>query len=206
MDLLDPISQCSLQRESQTLIIDAPNSEIAGVLWKDRLSIRKSLSLFTEIALIQIKMLGQPLLPAFSMEDSTTELSTVAVAIPDGFERTTDFILQTQQPCCVTDHLTHKCLLLNDRFEPGRLIWRPTQLIGFNFLDLWRDSMDDLERLLQELRQNGKVDNFRYRLRRVDGSLGYYVQDYRLIDFLGSPARVSVSHEWGIIEPTPHHY
>lgn len=104
----------------------------------------------------------------------------------------------------ITEMGTDICLLTNGQGSPERLIWEPAKYQGFNYRWLWRDSMDDYERLYQALRQEGKAENFSYKLRRVDGSLARYTADYTLVEeFLGVAARMSFNHEWQLVEPAP---
>jgi len=112
-----------------------------------------------------------------------------------------DEVDQHELPVCLTEHNTHRCLYINGRFTPDRIILSREEYCrtGLNFLWYWRDSMDDLQALLRELNQNGKIENFKYRMRRPDGAMCWYVMDYELTEMFGLLVRKSISHDWGIV-------
>jgi len=113
------------------------------------------------------------------------------------YEKVLDFLGKEQSPVCITSMLTDQCLMMNDKFSPERIIWTPSQYIGLNFKYSWRDSLDDYQRLKAALETDGFIPDFTYRQRRVDNSMAEYNKDFYLIeDFLGVPARISISKSW----------
>lgn len=193
----DALKQCTRSESSSEIILDCPNLQIAQELAKNF----RSLAQVYPTKAIRLTMAGKDLYPAFSLRN----LSTGAYMIesknqPSDFYRILDRIKQSEDPICLTSHQSHTCLLLNDKFEPGRLVWQPAQYLGINFLWYWRKSMDDLERLLTALKQEGKAENFTYRMMRVDGGMAQYTMDYELVEFLGETVRLSVSREWNLLQ------
>jgi len=141
---------------------------------------------------IEIQVNGMQAFPRFRM-NSTTEYT---------YQKVLEMIGNADCVATITAMETDTCLLINDKGSPDRIIWTPAQYQGLNWRWLWRDTMDDYERMIQGLRQESKLDNFTYRMRRVDGSLAEYTADYQLIpNFLGVPARLAYNREWRLIEP-----
>jgi hypothetical protein len=107
----------------------------------------------------------------------------------------------------ITSQISSRCLHVNDLMSTGRgTYFIPSQWIGVNFLDLWRDSMDDYRRLREFLDRDGHIPGFTYRLLRPDGSMGEYEKDYYLCNnYLGEPVRISVAKpgKWRIVQPAP---
>ena len=191
------LQDCELRVQGGILIIDCPSVSVAKRLGLGLGELKQRLMLFGQRT-VSIRVLGRAVLPPFVL---STDFCPMNQVTSRGFAETLDFVRGSRDPVCITNHVSHTCLLLNDRFDPERLVWQPAQYVGMNFLWYWRDSMDDFERLMRELKQNGRIENFRYRMRRVDGSMAEYVMDYHMEDdFLGSPARVSKSREWRLLE------
>lgn len=205
MDLAEALIKCDLEISGNEAIINCPTAEVANFLWQERIRVSNNFLGIKKIRWIRLKMKGRkffPPFPTFPTQGGPKMNQTVLPDQESNFAAVLDFIRSSKNPICVTAHQSHTCLLLNDQFSPERIIWQPSQYMGLNFLHYWRDSMPDLEYLLRELNQNGKLENYRYRMRRVDGSMAYYVMDYKLVEnFLGGPVRISTSLEWGVIEP-----
>ncbi|AFY71354.1 hypothetical protein Pse7367_3105 [Thalassoporum mexicanum PCC 7367] len=203
------LAQCALKSTGSGLVIDCPSISVANLLWEQRQEWIGITRLFHHSGKIKLVVKGQDFASPFNPfpEQGLPNFSDrVRQSMDDNLLRAPqkldyrdilDFVRDAGDPVCVTNHLTNTCLLLNDRFSADRITWMPAQYIGINFLWLWRDSMDDYEVLQRELRQNGRVDNFTFRLRRVDGSMAEYTKDFFIADdFLGYPARISISKDW----------
>lgn len=76
------------------------------------------------------------------------------------------------------------------------VIWTPDQFVGFNALQYWQGFESDLESLLKGLKQDGRIDGFKFRNRRIDGGINEFVKDYFMTMFMGVPCRVSVTKDW----------
>jgi PAS domain-containing protein len=205
----DLLAQCDLKSTGSGLVIDCPSISVANLLWEQRQEWIGITRLFHHNGRIKLVVKGQDFASPFNPfpERSLRNFSdrfrhsmdNELLRTPQKLEYRgiLDLVRDSGDPVCITNHLTNTCLLMNDRFAPERITWMPAQYIGMNFLWLWRDSMHDFEVLQRELRQNGRIDNFTFRLRRVDGSMGEYTKDFFIAeDFLGYPARISISKDW----------
>ena len=192
------LQDCELKVRGGLLVIDCPKISIAQDLWDAVGTLKQRLKVFGQFKRVSIRVCGREFFPPFVL---STDFCSMNQVLSQDFAETLDFVRNSSNPVCITNHVSHTCMLMNDRHEQERLIWKPAQYIGLNFLWYWRDSMDDLERLLRDLRQDGRTENFRYRMRRVDESMAEFVMDYHMVDdFLGFPARVSVWREWRLLE------
>jgi hypothetical protein len=119
-----------------------------------------------------------------------------------------DFILEQRDAgkiVVVTSQITNRCVDI-DLISPSRGIFSyASQWYGMNFMELWRESMDQYFSLLSGLERDGYIPNFTYDLLRVDGSLGRYNKDYYLArNFLhNEPVRISVGgqNDWELVRP-----
>jgi hypothetical protein len=117
-----------------------------------------------------------------------------------------DFILEQRDAgkiVVVTSQITNRCVDI-DLISPSRGIFAyASQWYGMNFMELWRESMDQYFSLLGGLQRDGYIPNFTYDLLRVDGSLGRYAKDYYLAqNFLhNEPVRISVgnANDWELV-------
>lgn len=192
---IEDVETLELQSDGDLSLSCADYSTIKK-LWGNRQSIIRDLRHFPHVQTVQLK-LHDRLLFSFSKDDLPVNLST-----DTNTERLIDFVLNNEKPVEVTSMITNRTLFLNDRYEPGRLIWKPAQLIGFNCHYYWQETPEELGQLLLTLRTDARLPNFQFHNRRVDGSLGRYVKDYFIVEnFLGDPVRVSVGREFQIIRP-----
>lgn len=190
----------TLNATSTRLEIHCESINHAQKLWRNRTQLVADLRHFPHIREITLCVAGRPFLPTFNIYEIEQKMNSLAVGTSTN--QVIDFVINNPNACEVTSMITHRTLLLNDKYEPGRLIWKPAQLIGFNCLYYWQDSMDQFSELLQNLQQTGESQNFRFLNRRTDGTHAEFVKDYFLVeDFFGDPARVSVSREWRILDP-----
>ena len=191
------LQDCELRVQGGILVIDCPSVSVAKRLGLGLGDLKQRLMIFGRRT-VSIQVCGREFFPSFVLSTAVCSMNQVKSR---GFAETLDFVRSSRDPVCITNHHSHTCLLLNDLFDPERIVWQPAQYVGMNFLWNFRDSMDDLDRMMRELKLNGKAENFRYRMRRVDGSMAEYVKDFHMVDeFLGSPARVSKSREWRLLE------
>jgi hypothetical protein len=196
------LNDCRQYLDGKTLVIDCPSLDIANQLAAnfDQLA-----DLPTPANRIRISCMGKTLYGTFPTQQSRTFNFMFNAAQDVSFQRMLDEIDQHELPVCLTDHNSHRCVYLNGRFTPERIILSRDEYCrnGLNFLWYWRDSMDDLQTLLRELNQNGKLKNFKYQMRRPDGAMCWYVMDYELTEMFGILVRKSISHDWGIVSQAP---
>jgi hypothetical protein len=120
-----------------------------------------------------------------------------------------EFILEQRDAgkiVVVTSQITNRCVDI-DLINPSRGIFSyASQWHGMNFMELWRESMDQYFSLLGGLERDGYIPNFTYDLLRVDGSLGRYNKDYYLARnfLLNEPVRISVGNQndWELVRPS----
>lgn len=188
--------------EGQTLVIDCPDMETVKRLTRNR---RQLADLPTSATHFKLALCGKEISPALPTSQNRAFDLMINAITDQNFQRTLDEINRHELPVCLTDHLHHRCLYLNDKFTVDRIVLTREEYCsrGLNFLWYWRDSMDDLERLINQLNQTGRYENFKYRMRRPDGAMCWYVMDYELCEMFGLMVRKSVSHDWGIISPAP---
>jgi hypothetical protein len=94
---------------------------------------------------------------------------------------------------CAVSNITNVCLHTNPNLEQGRAIWSPTQFIGYNYLEFWRQTLPQLETLQQILARDKHVFGYEYEGIRPDGSRCRYSTDFYLIDYMGEPTRFGIS-------------
>lgn len=192
---VDNVESFSLS-EDGSLDLRCPDLATVKSLWSSRKTLAADLRHFPQIQSICIKLLDNPIY-SFAKDDLP-----MSIPINSSTERLIDFVLNSSEPVEVTSMTTNRTLFLNDRYEPGRLIWKPAQLIGFNCHYYWQETPEELEQLLLTLRTDARLPNFQFHNLRLDGSLGRYVKDYFIVeDFLGDPVRVSIGREFQIICP-----
>lgn len=111
--------------------------------------------------------------------------------------RINDFIRQKReegQIVVITSMWDDVCLHTNDLLQPERGNLMPHQWTGFNYRYLWRDSRNDYHQLIDRLLRDRYIPQYRYRLRRPDGSFAEYETDYYYVeDYLNVPVRIGVS-------------
>lgn len=94
----------------------------------------------------------------------------------------------------ITSMISNICQHTNDLLSPERGVLQPYQWTGYNYLQAWRDSLDEYHRLIELLNQDGYVPQYQYKLRRPDNRLCGYETDYYLVpNYLGEPVRIGVS-------------
>lgn len=103
----------------------------------------------------------------------------------------------------VTSMPRNVCLWRSEHTYPETegVVWSPAQFIGFNSLYYWQNSLEQLQELMRLLKQDGKAPNFKFTNLRLDGGTNEFIKDYYLVEnFLGEPARVSITREWKLIK------
>lgn len=94
----------------------------------------------------------------------------------------------------ITSMISNICQHTNDLLSPERGVFQPYQWAGYNYLNAWRDSMDEYNQLIELLNRDGYVPQYQYKLRRPDNRLCSYETDYYFVpNFLGEPVRIGVS-------------
>ena len=94
----------------------------------------------------------------------------------------------------ITSMISNICQHTNDLLSPERGVLQPYQWAGYNYLQAWRDSLDEYSRLIELLNRDGYVPQYQYKLRRPDNRLCSYETDYYLVpNYLGEPIRIGVS-------------
>lgn len=185
----------SVECTAKQLLIDCSSIALAKTLRQDAGEILSIWLRYANVEKIKIAFYVQG--KAFYPPIYISELLKMSRS---AFLQTLDLVRSSEMEVCLTNHATHAFILMNDRFTPDRLVWQPGEFMGFNSLPLWKDSMESLEILERELRQNGQFENFTFRLRRVDRRIAEYTKDFLLIpDFLGIPVRLSFSREWRLL-------
>ena len=119
-----------------------------------------------------------------------------------------DFIIEQREAgkiVVVTSQITNRCVDV-DLISPERGIFAyASQWHGLNFMELWRESLEQYFQLLSRLESDGYIPGFVYELLRIDGSKGRYIKDYYLANnFLrNEPVRISVSNtnDWELVRP-----
>lgn len=180
------------------LNIDCATIEMAMSLWLNRTELAKS-AYKQGYSNVQIACQGVNTYPTFccntilAMKNSPNQ-TPIDLA---SYQAVLELLASSNALVTVTHNETDQCLLINEQGGGDRLIWQPHRYLGLNCRAMWRDSMDQYEALKRELRQNTKIENFTYRLRRVDDSLAEFTKDYYLVEnFLGTPVRVAISRDW----------
>ena len=107
----------------------------------------------------------------------------------------------------ITSNTTNLCYHTNDLLRPERGVYKPHQWTGYNYLNSWRETLGQLERLQSLLHKEGEVKGYEYQLYRPDNAFCTYSTDYYLCrDYLGDEVRIGVSRpqDWSILrEPQP---
>lgn len=96
---------------------------------------------------------------------------------------------------CAVSNVTNVCLHTNPNLEQSRAIWSPPRLIGYNYLEFWRETLPQLETLQQILARDKHVKGYEYEGIRPDRSRCRYSTDFYLIDYMGEPTRFGISHK-----------
>ena len=103
----------------------------------------------------------------------------------------------------ITGMMDDRCYHVNDLLTTERAILPPAHFsAGFSYRHLWRETLDDYNRLITGLNQDGYIQEFEHRMLRVDGSLCEYSKDYFLVrNYLGMPVRISVADPaaWAVV-------
>ena len=102
-------------------------------------------------------------------------------------------------------NITNICLQVNGNLEASRAVWKPSRFIGFNYLEFWRETLDQLEQLKNHLSLDGNVSGFEYEGIRPDGARCRYSTDYYLLTYLDEPVRFAVSRkeDFQVVRPAP---
>ncbi len=156
----------------------------------------------------------KPLLIHASSTSGEQQMSNIITATKNGRPNLVDanrrqvleFILEQREAgkvVVVTSQITNRCVDI-DLISPERGIFAyASQWHGMNFMELWRESIDQYFSLLGGLERDGWIPGFSYDLLRVDGSMGRYTKDYYLArNFLhNEPVRISVGNhsDWELI-------
>jgi hypothetical protein len=94
----------------------------------------------------------------------------------------------------ITSMISNICQHTNDLLSPERGVLQPYQWTGYNYLQAWRDSLDEYHQLIELLNRDSYVPQYQYKLRRPDNRLCSYETDYYLVpNYLGEPVRIGVS-------------
>ena len=146
---------------------------------------------------VQINLHGAPLYPSFS---PFIALPVLHQTKDPELLRIVDQVNSSELPVCLTDHTSHRCLLLSSHFEPERIVWNRLDFQKYvNFWDAWQVNPQRLIDLQQILRQQRRVDAFEFYIRRVDGRIAHCIKDFKLVQIAGRPVRVSRSHYWELL-------
>jgi hypothetical protein len=200
IELLDACKIYYFQHSDQRLaVIDCPTVAIAINLAKNANQLFEEINNPTHV---KLTLLSKDLYPVIANPGLSKMNSTVSTS---GYQGLIEKARGDARFITWTEHLSHRCLWMNNQAEPDRLILTPQQYCqgSYNFFWSWRDSLGDLDELLRRLKQDRKAENFTYRLRRPDGSLGEYTKDYYLREVEGLVFRESFSLEWRLVEPAP---
>lgn len=103
----------------------------------------------------------------------------------------------------ITSNTTNVCYHTNDLLKPERGVYKPHQWTGFNYLNSWRETLHQLERLQCLLATDGVVRGYEYQLFRPDNAFCTYQTDYYLCrNYLGDEVRIGVSSptDWSILK------
>lgn len=151
-----------------------------------------------------------------SMEDSSmSNVPTITSTnngypnLKDASRRTVlDFIEEqrdTGKVVVVTSQITNRCVDIQNIDKNRGILAFASQWHGTNFMELWRESLNDFFRLIDLLNSESVIPGYEYELLRVDSSKGKYCKDYYLANnFLPKePVRISVSNkeDWELIRP-----
>jgi len=102
----------------------------------------------------------------------------------------------------ITSNTTNLCYHTNDLLKPERGVFKSHQWTGYNYLNSWRETLEQLERLRSLLATDGLVQGYEYQLYRPDNAFCTYSTDYYLCrDYLGDEVRIGVSrpNDWSIL-------
>jgi hypothetical protein len=138
-------------------------------------------------------------IPSFlALEEAMTNSTQNEPFLQDAdYLRVLDFIREKRADgriVVITSMVSNVCQHTNDLLVPERGVWQPYQWAGYNYLNAWRDSLDEYNQLIELLNQEGHVPQYQYKLRRPDDRLCSYETDYYLVpNYLGEPVRIGVS-------------
>lgn len=138
-------------------------------------------------------------IPSFlALEEAMTNSTQNESSLLDAdYLRTLDFIRDKRADgriVVITSMITNICQHTNDLLSPDRGVFQPYQWAGYNYLNAWRDSLDEYNQLIELLNRDGSVSQYQYKLRRPDNRLCGYETDYYLVpNYLGEPVRIGVS-------------
>lgn len=138
-------------------------------------------------------------IPSFlALEEAMTNSTQNEPPLLDAdYLRTLDFIREKRADgriVVITSMISNICQHTNDLLSPERGVFQPYQWTGYNYLNAWRDSLDEYNQLIELLNRDGHVPQYQYKLRRPDDRLGLYETDYYLVtNYLGEPVRIGVS-------------
>lgn len=138
-------------------------------------------------------------IPSFlALEEAMTNSTQNQPSLLDAdYLRTLDFIREKRADgriVVITSMVSNICQHTNDLLSPDRGVFQPYQWTGYNYLNAWRDSLDEYNQLIELLNRDGYVAQYEYKLRRPDNRLCGYETDYYLVpNYLGEPVRIGVS-------------
>lgn len=138
-------------------------------------------------------------IPSFlALEEAMTNSIQNEPSLQDAdYLRVLDFIREKRADgriVVITSMISNVCQHTNDLLVPERGVWKPHQWAGYNYLNAWRDSLDEYSQLIELLNRDGHVPQYQYKLRRPDNRLCSYETDYYLVpNYLGEPVRIGVS-------------
>jgi hypothetical protein len=103
----------------------------------------------------------------------------------------------------VASQVTDRCVDVQTVSRERGIFAYASQWHGYNFWELWRETIDQYFRLRQLLDSDGYIPGYVYEILRVDGSKARYKKDYFLANnFIpGEPVRISVAEpaDWELI-------
>lgn len=204
------------------LIINAPSQEEAQEFYRQSIQqlAQSAAKLKRLAALIRYPECHRPYrIPAkMSYTTGDDRMSTTNIVLPttngrpnlaDATRRQVfDFIEEQRESgkiIMVASQITDRCVDVQCVSRERGIFAYASQWHGYNFWELWRETIDQYFRLRQLLDSDGYISGYVYEILRIDGSKARYKKDYYLANnFLpGEPVRISVAErqDWELIRP-----